>query len=98
MLLTNPETGHIDSVDVSIMTYKGRHMFGVLYVDMGRLQDAEAQFRQAVAQNDRYVPSWQALAELCARQGRHDEEREIAERIRELEGVKRSWGDREVGR
>jgi len=73
MLLNEPERGHIDSLDVSMMTYKGRHNLALIYQDMGRLQDAEAQWRAALNENPGFAPSAIALAELYRRQGRTED-------------------------
>ncbi len=40
-LLTARETGHIDSLDVSMTTFKAHHNLSLIYQDMGRFGEAE---------------------------------------------------------
>jgi glycosyltransferase involved in cell wall biosynthesis len=81
LLLSEPETGHIDSLDVSLTGYKARHNLALLYQDMQRWNDAEAQWKAAVAEAPRFLPSWLGLAELYLRLRRLEEVRGIAAEI-----------------
>ncbi|MBV9852071.1 MAG: glycosyltransferase [Armatimonadetes bacterium] len=79
-LLTDREVGHIDSLDVSMTGFKAHHNLALVYQDMGRWAEAEAQWRAAVGQEPGFGPSWAGLAELCRRQGRLAEFEAAAER------------------
>src|SRR6185437_5053401 len=72
-LFTNRATGHIDSIDVTMTTYKARHNLALIYQDMGKLADAEAQFREALKHQPGFVPSWMGLGELYLRQRRFED-------------------------
>jgi len=72
-LLTHRETGHIDSLDVTMTGFKAHHNLALIYQDMGRLPEAEAQFRSALNANPGFGPSQAGLQhvlqqqkELCA--------------------------------
>ena len=80
------ETGHIDSIDVSMTGFKAYHNLGLVYRAMGRLADAEAQWRRAVAESPGFAPSWEALRDLYRGTGRTAELQSVEERLAELEG------------
>jgi tetratricopeptide (TPR) repeat protein len=69
-LLTNREVGHIDSLDVSMTGFKAHHNLALIYQDMGRWPEAEAQFRAAVHDNPRFAPSQHGLVEVLRQQGK----------------------------
>jgi tetratricopeptide (TPR) repeat protein len=75
-LLTNRETGHIDSLDVSMTTYKAHHNLGALYQRMSRHADAGKQFRAAIQSNPQFAPSWLGLSEALRALGKHAEAQE----------------------
>jgi glycosyltransferase involved in cell wall biosynthesis/protein-L-isoaspartate O-methyltransferase len=60
-LLKKREVGHIDSLDVSLASYKAHHNLGIIYLDMGRLAEARKQWQSALECNARFEPSRQAL-------------------------------------
>lgn len=68
-LLTAREAGHIDSLDVSITGFKAHHNLALVYQDLGRWEDAGAQWRAAVEKEPGFVPSWVGLGELALRRG-----------------------------
>lgn len=82
-LLTAPETGHIDSLDVTMTGYKARHNLALIYSDMGRLPDAENQYRTALQLRPRFLPSMLGLTDVLMRQGRLPEVRALIEEVRE---------------
>ena len=51
------------------------------YRDLGRVVEAEGEFRRAVAEQPRFMPAWVGLAELLAGQGRRAELAEVLRRI-----------------
>ena len=84
-LLTARETGHIDSLDVSMTTFKAHHNLALIYQDMGRFGEAEREWRAALADDRRFVPSWLGLAELMLRLGRVEEAKGIAVELRGMD-------------
>jgi tetratricopeptide (TPR) repeat protein len=72
-LLGLPARRRFASVDVGLSGYKARHLLGQIYREEGRAEDAEAQWRAAVAQEPRFGPAWLALGELWLSQGRWQE-------------------------
>ena len=80
------ETGHIDSIDVSMTGYKAYHNLGLVYQGMGRLADAEGQWRRAVAESTAFAPSWEALRDLYRGTGRTAELQSVEAKLAELEG------------
>jgi glycosyltransferase involved in cell wall biosynthesis len=63
LLLTARETGHVDSLDVTMTGFKAHHNLALIYRDMGRLDRAEVHFREAIAHDGQFAPSWAGLAE-----------------------------------
>src|SRR5262249_58498787 len=55
-LLQTPPGTYFASVDPSLRGYKARHNLALLYREQGRLTDAEAQWREAVADPPRFLP------------------------------------------
>ena len=80
-LLNARETGHIDSLDVSMTGFKARHNLALIYQDMGRPAEAEAQWTAAVQENPTFTPSWLGLAEVFLMMRRFEDARKVAERI-----------------
>ncbi len=72
-LLRLPPGVHLAGADEGMQTYKARILLGEVCQQQGRLGEAEAQWRQVLAERPEYVPAWQRLAELFAGQGRWDE-------------------------
>ena len=84
-LLNNPETGHIDSLDVSTTTFKARHNYALVLLDLKRFDDAEAQLRAGLANYPAFAPSWHALGELFVIRRRFDDARGALERLDALD-------------
>ena len=80
-LLTRREVGHIDSLDVSMTGFKAQHNLALIYQDMGRYAEAEAQWRAALAQHPTFVPSWMGLGDLYLRQRRFDDMQAVASEL-----------------
>jgi glycosyltransferase involved in cell wall biosynthesis len=72
-LLNGRETGHIDSLDISMTSFKAHHNLALIYLDMPRPVEAERHWRAAVQAHPRFVPSWLGLGELYLRQQRGKE-------------------------
>ncbi|MEI7742751.1 MAG: glycosyltransferase [Chloroflexota bacterium] len=84
LLLTGREVGHIDSLDVTMTGYKARHNLALVLQDMGRLGDAEGEFRAALAEHPEFAPSLLGLGETLLRMGRVSEVGALVERVRPL--------------
>ena len=82
-VINRPETGHIDSLDVSIISYKAPHNLAMLYADQGRLQEAEYQWLSALKSEPNFKPSIEGLILLYARQGRLAEAETMRSRLNE---------------
>jgi tetratricopeptide (TPR) repeat protein len=67
--------------DLGLRGYKGRHQLALLCRDGGRPEEAEAQWRAALAERPDFVPGWLGLADLCLARGRE------ADLRRDLEGL-----------
>ncbi|RYZ76017.1 MAG: tetratricopeptide repeat protein, partial [Proteobacteria bacterium] len=75
-LFNDRETGHIDSLDVTMTGFKAHHNLALIYLDMGCPEAAEHHFRQAVADNRTFLPSWGGLRESLVAQQKWAEARE----------------------
>jgi tetratricopeptide (TPR) repeat protein len=80
-LLSRRETGHVDSIDVTMTGFKAHHNLALIYHDMGQNAQAEEQFRAALRDYGEFVPSWLGLADLYLRQGRYDEVYSICDQL-----------------
>jgi tetratricopeptide (TPR) repeat protein len=80
-LFNRPPAGQVDSLDITMVTYKGRHNYALALTDMGRFDDAEAQLRTGLASNPAFSPSWHALGDLFVRRRRFDDARGVIEKL-----------------
>jgi glycosyltransferase involved in cell wall biosynthesis/tetratricopeptide (TPR) repeat protein len=60
---------HFASVPDGLRGHKARHNLAVLYFQQGRVGEAEAQWKAAVAQRPDFLQSWLGLGECCLRVG-----------------------------
>ncbi len=80
-LLSGQEKAHFASVETSLRGSKARHNLAVLYLEQGRLAEAEAQWRAALAVEPDYGPAWLGLGELFLNQGRLNEVEQAIDRL-----------------
>ncbi len=73
---------HFTSVDAGLYGYRTRHFLGEVYRDQGRLDDAEEQWRVAIAEFPSFAPSRFELANLHLQSRRWPE---LAEVLQPLE-------------
>jgi FkbM family methyltransferase len=61
---------HFTSVDAGLYSYRARYFLAETYRDLGRLDEAELQWKAAVAECPSFAPAWLELAKLyfqCSR-------------------------------
>ena len=68
-LLENRAARSLSAVDLSLCGFKARHNLAGIYRQQGRLAEAEAQWRAALAEQPDYGPASLSLAELYVSQG-----------------------------
>jgi tetratricopeptide (TPR) repeat protein len=56
---------HFASVATGLRGYITRHKLAVHYLQTGRLEEAEAQWQQALAEQAGYLPALRGLADVC---------------------------------
>jgi tetratricopeptide (TPR) repeat protein len=83
-LLGTREKAHFASVDTGLRGYKARQNLAALYHEQGRAAEAEAQWRQALAEQPGFVPAWLGLAEVCLAQQRWAEFDDIGRKVEAL--------------
>jgi GT2 family glycosyltransferase/Flp pilus assembly protein TadD len=94
-LLQAREADHFASVPNGLHGFRTRDHLATLYWQAGRLAEAEAQWRAAVAEQPGYGPAWQGLEDLYAAQGRWTELEEV---IGHLASLPRATVEAEVAR
>jgi tetratricopeptide (TPR) repeat protein len=77
-LLEGREEAHFASVDAGLRGGKARHNLAVLYQEQGRLAEAEAQWRAALAEQADFVLAWLGLGEVYLAQGRQADLEDVA--------------------
>jgi tetratricopeptide (TPR) repeat protein len=75
--LGSAEGPHFASVAEGLRGYKARHLLAMIYQKMGRLAEAEAQWRAAVADRLDFIPAWAGLGELYLAQNRQRDLEEL---------------------
>jgi tetratricopeptide (TPR) repeat protein len=79
--IDEPDERHFTSVDAGIGGYKARHNLAVVYLDMGRPDLAEAEWRAVLDEVPRFRPANRALGDLLLSQGRKVTAKLEAERM-----------------
>ena len=86
-LLSGQEKAHFASVETSLRGPKARHNLAVLYLEQGRLAEAEAQWRAALAVKPDYGPAWLGIGELCLQQSRWQDVEVAIHHLGQLNGA-----------
>jgi glycosyltransferase involved in cell wall biosynthesis/Flp pilus assembly protein TadD len=71
--LSGGDERHFSSLDPGICSFKARHNLAVVYADMGRLADAETEWRRVVNEAPEFAPGWRGLGETLVRQRKYQE-------------------------
>src|SRR5262249_10711175 len=82
-LLQAPWSRHFASVDAGIRGYRARHLLALVRRAQGREAEAEALWRQALAEQPGFAAAWRELAELYLEQGRWPEFAQALEPLRQ---------------
>ncbi len=69
-LLQTPPGAYLGSFVPDIRGHLARHNLAEVYRSMGRLEDAETQWRKVLAERPGYAPALQGLVGVCLRRGR----------------------------
>ena len=81
-LLRSPPADYFASIDPGLRSHKARLLLGQVYRDQGRLGEAEAAWREAVAENPSFGPGWLELGQLYLTQGRWNEFEQAVDKFR----------------
>ncbi len=87
IVLSKRDTGHIDSLDISITSYKAHHNLALVYMKLNQPILEEQQWRSALAICPDFLPSMQGLQTLLERQGRYSESNQIIQQIQSIENT-----------
>jgi hypothetical protein len=71
-------------VDAGLKGYKTRHNLAALYLQQGRMPEAEYQWRDALAERPDFVPAWLGLGEVYLGQQRWPELEEVLGHLGEV--------------
>jgi tetratricopeptide (TPR) repeat protein len=80
-LIGGNEGAHFASIAEGLRGPAARHNLAIVYREQGRLAEAEAQWRAALAQQAHYTPAWLGLGELYLAQGRLQELETVIRRV-----------------
>jgi tetratricopeptide (TPR) repeat protein len=83
-LLSPREVTGVDSLDVTMGTYKGQFNLGSLYLATKRYAEAERCYTIALQQCPPFVPGWQMLGTTYVRMRRFDDAREVQRKLAQL--------------
>ncbi|HTU23475.1 MAG TPA: glycosyltransferase [Gemmataceae bacterium] len=82
-LLAAPMERHFSSMDQGILGYKARQNLAIVYQEMGRLSQAEEQWRRVVGDKPAYRLGWRGLVEVLVQNGQLAEAEQVIEQIPE---------------
>jgi len=64
--LSAPAEPYFSSIDPAIRGFKARHNLAVLYVETGRPNHAEPQWRAVISESPGFIPAWEGLGQVLA--------------------------------
>ena len=76
-ILAETTDRHFASVDAGIAGIKARHNLAIVYEDLGRLEDAEVEWRAVVSESPGNRTAWRRIGELLLQSGRSSELRTL---------------------
>jgi Flp pilus assembly protein TadD len=68
-------------VDGGLRGYKGRHLLAAVYHEQGRVEEAEAQWREVTQERPDFVPGWLGLGQAVLARGDGAALEEVARRL-----------------
>jgi tetratricopeptide (TPR) repeat protein len=80
-VLEGPAERHFSSMDRAMRGFKGRQNLALVYADLGEWAEAEAQWRQVVAEAPHYRQGWRGLGEVLLQQGKLNDGEALAEQF-----------------
>ncbi len=80
-LLDTHEEQHFASVDTGLRGYKARHNLAVLYLEQGRLVEAERQWQAALGERPDFGAAWLGLGDVYLTQRRWEQVEQVAQRL-----------------
>jgi tetratricopeptide (TPR) repeat protein len=81
LLNSPPETYIAASVDPGLKGYKGRCALAEVYRDQGRVDDAEREWRAALAEHPDFTPAWLCIGDMWLQHGRYQDVAQLAEQL-----------------
>ncbi len=75
---------HWSGTDPAVVGYKSRQNLGVILMQQGHADEAEAQFRRVVAEQPTFVMAWVALADLYVNQRRWTEAETVGQTLESI--------------
>ena len=78
---------HFQSIDTGITGYKARHNLAVVYEEMGRHAQAEAEWRQVVDEEPAYRPGWRGLGDSLLQQDKLTEAEELSVELKSRDAL-----------
>ena len=73
---------HFTSIDVGLCGYKTRHNLAVVYDDMGKLEQAEEQWRMILKEMPTYLTAWKCLGETLLKANKLEQVEQLAMAMR----------------
>ncbi|QDU10762.1 glycosyltransferase [Gimesia aquarii] len=73
---------HFTSIDVGLCGYKTRHNLAIVYDEMGKLEEAEAQWRLIIKEIPTYTTAWKCLGETLLKADKLEQVEQLAMRMR----------------
>ncbi len=86
-ILSGRSERYFASFDRGITGAKSRHNLAVVYTDMGRLSEAEREWRRLLDADPVCSAAWQNLCECLLSQGRTEAVRQTIDRMRQVPGL-----------
>lgn len=73
---------HFTSIDVGLSGYKTRHNLAIIYDEMGKLEQAEGQWRLIIKEIPKYTTAWKCLGETLLKANKLEQVEQLAMTMR----------------